>query len=467
VIINEVTGLQFHGGNEVSIRIGGLASGLPPNLVEQVIEAERTPIKQMQQQKTKIEDKVKLVTDLETKINDIGKSLTSVIGAKGFVDKKFNSSFPEIVSGTLDPEKAEPGEWTLEVLQLASKPSVVTGGFPDRDKTKMGVGYIKFETEQGEKEVYITENNSTLDKMAASINNANIGLRAVVVNDRSDKVDSYRLEISGLKTGEDNQVKFPTVYFLDGEKDFGFSGSIKAQNAKYKLDGHEFESAENLINDLIPGISLDLKKATPNQQVRLNVSENYEVISDKLKSFVDSYNAALGFIQGQHKLTPDKDGNPRLGPLGGDSMLRMTESRMRSIIQDLHETGSKYNRIIQLGVEFNRGGTLSLNQDKFRKILTSEPLEVVQFLRGDGINNGFITSMKKRLSILTDPGQGSVGLRKKTMQDRTAQIDRKIENKEKALVKREEQLRRQFSKMEETISKIQTQGASAQMGGVK
>ncbi|MEQ1722181.1 MAG: flagellar filament capping protein FliD [Pseudobdellovibrio sp.] len=451
----------------MSIRIGGLASGLPPNLVDQVIEAERTPIKQMQEQKTKVEDKVKLVTDLETKINDIGKSLTSVIGAKGFVDKKFNSSFPEIVGGTLDPEKAEPGEWTLEVLQLASKPSVVTGGFPDRDKTTMGVGYIKFDTEQGEKEVYINENNSTLDKIASSINNAGIGVRAVVVNDRSDKEDSYRLEIAGLKTGDDNQIKFPTVYFLDGEKDFTFSGSNKAQNAKYKLDGHEFESAENMINDLIPGVTLDLKKATPNQPIRLNISENYDIISDKVKSFVDSYNAALGFIQGQNKLTQDKNGNPRLGPLGGDSMLRMTESRMRSVIQDLQNTGSKYNRIIQMGVEFNRNGTLNFNQDKFRKILTSEPLEVVQFLRGDGANTGFITSMKRRLGILTDPSQGTVGLRKKSMQDRTIQIDKKIENKEKTLARREDQLRKQFARMEETMSKIQSQGASAQMGGVK
>lgn len=450
---------------EVSIRIGGLASGLPPNLVDQVIEAERMPVKQMQDQKAKIEDKVKLVTDLETKINDIGKSLTSVIGAKGFVDKKFNSSFPDILGGTLDPERAEPGEWTVEVLQLAGKPSVVTGGFPDKDKTTMGVGYIKFDTQDGEKEVYISEDNSTLEKIASSINNAGIGIRAVIVNDRSDKEDSYRLEIAGLKTGDDNEVKFPTVYFLDGQKDFTFSANMKAQNAKYKLDGHEFEATENMITDLIPGVTIDLKKAQPGQQIRLNISENYDVISEKVKSFVDSYNAALGFIQGQNKLTQDKNGNPRLGPLGGDSMLRMTESRMRGIIQDLQDTNSKYNRIIQLGVEFNRNGTLNFNQDKFRKILTAEPLEVVEFLRGDGANTGFITNMKKRLNNLTDPSAGTVGVRKKSMQDRTQQIDRRIENKEKSLSRREDQLRKQFAKMEETMSKIQAQGSAAAING--
>lgn len=444
-----------------------MASGLPPNLVDQVIEAERAPIKQMQDQKAKIEDKVKLVTDLETKINDISKNLQAVISAKGFVDKKFNSSFPDIVSGTLDPNLADSGEWNLEVLQLAGKPSVVTGGFPDKDKTTMGVGYIKFDTANGEKEVYIDEDNSTLEKIAASINAANIGIRAVIVNDRSDKEDSYRLEIAGLKTGDDNQVKFPTVYFLDGKSDFTFTGSNKAINAKFKLDGHEFEAAENVITDLIPGVTLDLKKANPNQPIRINITENYDVISEKIKSFVDSYNAALGFVQGQNKLSNDKNGNPRLGPLGGDSMLRMTESRLRSIIQDVQSTGSKYNRVIQLGVEFNRNGTLNFNTDKFTKIVTSEPQEVIEFLRGDLVNTGFITNMKKKLGTITDPQTGPVSNRKKSMQTQSSQIDKRIDQKERSLSKREDQLRNQFAKMEEAMSKIQAQGSAAQgsLGG--
>lgn len=446
----------------MSIRLSGLASGLPPNLIDQVIEAERMPIKQMEGKKAGIEDKVKLVTDLETKINDISKNLGNVVGARGFTDRKLESSFPDIINGTLDPNVAETGEWTLEVTQLAGKPSVVTNGFPDKDQTTMGVGYIKFDTEEGEKEVYITEDNSTLEKIAATINRSGTGVRAMVVNDRSDKEDSYRLEIAGLKTGDDNQIHFPTVYMLDGNRDFQFTGTTKAQNAKYKLDGHEFEATENKISDLIPGVVLDLKKAKVGEPVTLKVTENFEVVSDKLKNFVDSYNAALAFIQNQHKLTPDKEGNPRLGPLGGDSMLRMTESRLRSIIQDPQRTNSKFKRILELGVEFNRNGTLNLNQDKFNKIVTENPKEVMEFLRGDFVSTGFVTSMKQRLGSIVDPQSGPVTTRKKSMQDSMAQIDRRIENKERSLAKREEQLRQQFAKMEEAMAKIKSQGASAQ-----
>lgn len=109
-----------------SIRISGLNSGLPPNLVDQVIEAERAPVKKMQEDKTKIEDKVKLVTDFETKVNDITKNLNTLMGRKGFVDKKLDSNLPDVVNGTLDPDIAEAGNWNLEVVQLASKASVVS-----------------------------------------------------------------------------------------------------------------------------------------------------------------------------------------------------------------------------------------------------------------------------------------------------------------------------------------------------
>ena len=160
-----------------------------------------------------------------------------------------------------------------------------------------------------------------------------------------------------------------------------------------------------------------------------------------------------------------KNGLQRLGPLGGDSMLRMTQGRMQSIIQDVQITESDIKRIIELGVEFNRAGTLAFNQDKFKKILTENPKRVVQFLRGNLVDVGFIPNLTNKLKSLTVQGTGVISSRKKNFQDRANQVDQRIDRKEKSLEKREEQLRRQFSKMEETMSKINSQaGALGGMG---
>lgn len=446
------------------IRISGLSGGLPPNLVDQVIEAERMPLKKMETDKAKIQDKVKLVTEFETKINDILKNLNSIIGARGFSDMKFMSGFPDIVDGTVDPAIAESGDWTLEVLQLATKPSIVSNGAPDKDKSSVGVGYIKFDTPEGTQEVYIDAENSTLEKVAAKINESDVGVKATVINDRKDSVDSYRLQLSGAKTGNDNAVEFPTVYMVDGDFDFEFAEQLAAKNARYKLNGHEFEAAGNRITDAIPGVTLDLKQARENTPVKITVTENFDVIGEKVKTFVDAYNGALQFIQGQNKLTETKDGLQRLGPLGGDSMLRMTEGRLRSIIQDVQETNSSYERIIELGIEFNRNGTLDYKADTFKKAVAEDPRDVIEFLRGDLLNTGFITNMRKRVREITDPSTGAVGTRKTSMQRQVTNIDQKIDRKEKQLEKREESLRRQFSKMEEAMQKMNSQGAAIGKG---
>ncbi|MGZ3691730.1 MAG: flagellar filament capping protein FliD, partial [Pseudobdellovibrio sp.] len=157
----------------------------------------------------------------------------------------------------------------------------------------------------------------------------------------------------------------------------------------------------------------------------------------------------------------------RLGPLGGDSMLRMTQSRLREIIQDGQATDSKFAHINELGIQFNRNGTLDFNQDKFAKIVAADPKEVIEFLRGDLVNSGFVTNMKKKLEQLTSAPNGVVTNRKKSMETQVTDIDKKIDRKEKYLEKREEQLRNQFAKMEQAMSQVQAQGAGLNAIGGK
>lgn len=148
------------------VRITGMASGLPPNIVEQIMEAERIPVKQMEVGKAKEDDKLKLVGDLETRMNDVTKNLSELVGTKGFTDMKMTSGDPSIVDGVADPSASTSGSWALEVLQLAQKPGSVSNGFPDKDKSQMGVGYLKFKTQEGVKEVYINGENNTLENVS-------------------------------------------------------------------------------------------------------------------------------------------------------------------------------------------------------------------------------------------------------------------------------------------------------------
>lgn len=444
-----------------AIRFSGMASGLPANIVDQIMEAERMPVKTMEATKTKEDDKMKLVTDLETKINDITKNISELVGTRGFNSNKLVSADPTIIDGLIDPETAVTGEWQIEVTQLAQKPGAVSNGFPDKDQTQVGVGYLRFKTNEGRKDVYLNGNNNTLEGVAKAINTANLGLRAIILNDRVDKENPFKLLVTGLQTGNDSQVEFPTVYMLDGDQDVSFEQSRPAQNAKVKIDGFEVEVPENKINDLIPGITLDLKQAAPGRQVRINVKEDTEVISGKIKSFVDAYNGALGFIQGQHKLQKNSEGKQRLGPLGGDGLIRSIESTLRGVILNpQHGVSGPVKRLGDLGIEFNRNGTLNFNAEKFSKTLSANPQAVAQFFRGDGVSVGFIPTVNRQVGSLVNSTSGSLGNRKRGIQQKIDSINKRIDSKEQQLTRREETLRRQFSELESKMSKLNAQGAA-------
>ncbi len=452
----------------MSINFSGMGgSGLPANIVDQLMQAERIPIKNMEIGKGKRESKLSLVKDFETKVKGIVTSLGDIGDRNGFKDLKLNTSNEKVLTGSPTPGETPTGEWNIEVAQLAKKAAAITNGFPDMDKTKAGVGYIRFLTKEGdEKEIYISENGSTLQKMAETINRSGMGVKASIVNDRDDLESPYRLIISGSEMGSENNLGFPNLYFLDGEHDLYFDQNKEAENGTIIVDGFPIGIADNKIENFIPGVTLDIGHSAPGDPVTISVTENYEAIEAKLDGFVNSVNAILSFIQQQNNLNKDSDTSRTLG---GDSLLSNVQRKLTQIIQGrVIGTGSKIKRMHELGVEFNRNGTLDFKKEKFNNLLKSNPQDVLDFVVGDGFKVGFFAKIKSEMKSFTDPGFGSISSRKKSMERQVRDIDKSIERREKRLVTKEQMLRDKFGKLEESLAKIKNQGAAfggANFGG--
>lgn len=439
-----------------SVTIGGLGSGLPPNLVDQLVEAERQPIKNLENKKAKIETKLDLVSDLEAKLQAIGTSIGTLASSKGFSDIKLESGDPNVIQGTVDPNAAPKGSWNIEVVQLAQKAAAITNGFPDKDKSEIGVGYFKFHTPDGDREVYVGGDNNTLEGAASAINAAGIGVKASVINDRKDADNPYKLMISGDSVGGDNRIEYPTLYFLDGDQDLYFDDEREAKNGVVKVDGFDFEIGDNVLKDLIPGVTLDLKQASPGKTVNVTVKENREAVSTKVTEFVKALNDTLGFLQAQSRMDANTNTEKTLG---GDSIVRSTENRLRQLIQNpQYGVAGSINRLSQLGIEFTRDGILKLDQDKFNNVLSQTPDDVRKFFAGDGLNVGFIPAIRREISAVTNQSFGQVAMRKKSLQANIKRIDENIINKERQLTRREDQLRAKFAKLEQTMSQLKSQG---------
>jgi len=442
-----------------AISMGSMASGLPKDIVQRLVDAEREPIRKLESRKKDEESKLQLVQSLSTKVSDITASLKDLTRFRNFRDLMAVNSRPEICDVTVDKSLAEPGSYQIEVVQLAGQSSMMSNGFEDPDDTQIGAGYFSYELPDGEtKEVYIDPDNSTLQGIAKSINSQrDLDLTAIVVNDGTGSDTPWRLIVNHKKTGENNDAEFPNFYFVDGDEDFYMDQERIAQNSKVKVNGFEVEFEGNKITTLLPGVTLDLKDAAPGKEFSLKIQEDTKSIKGKVEAMVAKLNEVLGFIQDQNKL--DKDSNTR-NTLGGDVTLQTLEYKVRNLVITPVMTEFGGVRMADLGVQFNRAGRLDFSGDKFEKAMTESFDAVSQFFIGiEEGGDGFATRLEGTVRGMTRD-DGVVHSRVDGIKRRIQDIDRQIEMKERQIEKTEQTLKEKFARLEGTIANLKSQQAS-------
>lgn len=442
-----------------SVSLGPIASGLPKDLVQRLVEAEREPIRQLETRKSHEESKLKLVQELAGKVDNIGATLKDLTRYRSFRDLMAVNGRPEIMDVSLDKTVAEPGAYQIEVVQMAGRSSMMSNGLPDADETEIGAGYFSYELPNGEvKEVYVDPENSTLNGIAKLINSQkDLDLNAIVVDDGVGAENPFRLIVTHNRTGEVNDAEFPTFYFLDGDDDFFLDKERMAQNSLIKVNGFEVEFEGNKISTLLPGVTIDLKEAAPGKEFTLNIQEDNKSIRGKVEALVEKLNEVLGFVQNQNKL--DKDSDTRT-TLGGDITLQTLEYKIRQLVQTPLETEYGGVRMADLGVVFNRQGLLDFNGDKLERILNEKFGAVSQFFVGiEDAGDGFANRMDATVRSLTRQ-EGVVRSRVDGIERRIRDIDKQIENKERQIGITERTLKEKFSKLESTMAKLKAQQAS-------
>lgn len=446
----------------MGISFGSINTGLPKDIVKQIMQAEKIPVKKMEERKGKIEDKKKLVSELNKLMGDLKGKILQNGNARSLKELKVDTN-NDYVGVTVDKNIANPSNYQFEVVQLAQKSSAMSSGFPDRDNAYTGVGYIQYSLPDGtNKEIYVDSENATLDGIAKLINkDSENGMHATVINDGSGTDEPWRLVISLDDLGDGNRASFPYFYFVDGEYDLYLEKERPAQDAKIKLDGFEIEVPENKVKDVIPGVTIDLKKARPGEEFSINIGDDKDAVTGKIGDFVESINSVLTFIKQQNNLDENTDTSRTLG---GDILLQTIEGRIRSIVFKDVETSQGYKRVGDIGLAFQRDGSLKLDQDKFDKVL-AENYSIVSevltgFFRPDGTKStGFIDNLGEFVNSAIRFPNGIITNRQKGLDSKIDQIDRRIEQRNRMLEQKEKNLKDKFARLEGQISRIQSQSA--------
>jgi flagellar hook-associated protein 2 len=444
----------------VGLRFDAVGGGQFKQAVQQIIEAESQPIKALEKRKGKEDTRLKLFQDFKTKFQALDKSINEISTFQKLRELKVDlGEGASIMSVTVDKERAEPGQYTLQIDEIAARTSTISNGFESADEPVLGMGFITLNQANGDTlELYVEEKKSSLRGISSIINREpGSPVRASVIKDAADSDEPYKLLITAKKDGAQQQVDFPEFYFMDGSADLYIDDDKEAQNALITIDGFEVELESNDANDFLPGVNFHLKQAKPDQPFTLTISEDFPKISGKVKGLVDQLNQVLQFIYKQNAVDGTSDTSTTFA---GDGSLQSLEYGLRNMIHrafpaESPNTGEiSFVNLSQIGVEFEKTGQLTFKEEKFNKAIEKDFDIIAQAITGPV---GFASQMRQIFSNYTQTGGGVLNIKEQGIRSRIKQIDDQIDQKTRLLERKKQDVVDKFARLQGSLGQMQRQ----------
>jgi flagellar hook-associated protein 2 len=392
----------------------GLGSGVLTNdLVEKIVGAEREASdKRLDRDEEILDARITAYGEIKSLASTL-QSATSALSLPSTAGSTTASSSDEAILTTEASILAEPGTYSVEVLNTAKAHSVVTDAYSSIDEI-IGTGEIQItfgaitydggggflsqdvDPTKGGPPITIDDSNKTLSGIREAINNADIGAKASIINDGS----GYRLVISSEDTGEQNAMRIMTlddggavattglssIAYNEVQNGVGtMSETAKGEDALLKANGLTITRESNSIDEVVPGVTLNLLSADVGKPISIVVAPDTAGVQEKIQDFVTAYNDFKKFSDELTSYNADTD---QAGLLLGDSTLRGIQSQIRSMISQPIEglTGTKYRSLTELGVNTDRTNDFLLEFDPavFSKAMKEERESIVSILAKSG-----------------------------------------------------------------------------------
>ena len=441
------------------IRMSGLVPGVDAKLVEQLVEVEKQPIIMAKKRKEKVVSEKKEFEKLQGLVNDFDKTVGGLKTKSDFNKLKIDSSHPDIIDGVVSKD-ALVGAYEFEVRGLARADKELAIGFPDKDKTEVGFGFIMVERKDKGDEVELSiDPGSTLQDVARKINEAELGVKAMVINTKYTP-DSYRLLVVSEQSGEEARILIdPDTTFLE------FKEQVVGTNLDVLFEDVPVTNTENKLDELLEGVVFNIKRSEPGTRVSVNIVHDLDKTIEGIKAFIDKYNSISTYIHDQYLIDPDT--KKAKGLLAADGSVKQIMRTLQGALQNSVQQ-SKFNNLADIGITTDpKTGNLKMDEAKVRSSLAENYDEVAKLFVRDKEGKGLAESMAQVIRGFRDPGAGVLRSRLRGLDTIIQNQDKDIESRERTLESKEASIRRRFSALEGQMANLQSQGSflSQRFGG--
>lgn len=349
--------------------------------------------------------------------------------------------------------------------------------------------------------------DTTVNQLMAMINeNDEVGVKASYI------AGTNQFSLTATETGSGRKIE------LGGMAENIF-GSTNADNNRDGQDAQILVSYGNGVETTVTSStnSFDLEGLTVtvsgtfgfnsdgtvdrSQNVTFSAAADADAVTERVKKFVEDYNALVKEINSQITTKPDSSYAPltdaqkeemddksienwekkaKQGLLFGDTTLRDLSSSIQGVLTDLMGSGVSYDDLEKIGItisdDYTDGGTLSFDETKFKSAMTSDPDLVSNIFTGGGeVKKGLIsivedtlTPYATRWSYKNGGSYGSLieeaGSEKISLSLTNNQIYTQLQEMQDAIDRLNDQLKTeqdryisQFTQMETLISQMNSQ----------
>ena len=354
---------------------------------------------------------------------------------------------------------ASPGQYQLQVQQLAQAEQRVSQGFSDATAS-LGTGTVKISLGAATfSPITLDSTNNTLQGLSDAINAAGLTVKASIINDGSDS-NAYHLLLTSTKTGASRTIGFEAD-LAGGEGIPAFTVLQEATDAKVVIGNPDnpnttkmtITSNTNTLSNAIPGVTLQLLQESTSP-VYVNVQDDSAGAQAMISGFISNYNAAADFL----KTNTAYDVTARQGGiLQGDYTAVNVQNQLADMVIS-HSGKGTFNGLSDIGVTLGTDGHLSISDSAALTTALQTNWDAVSTMFTDS-KDGLATRLSAAIDNLTS-SNGSLALRQANLEAEHDSYEASITRQTALVAAQAQNFRNQFLAMEQALARFQGQSTA-------
>lgn len=426
-----------------TISAAGIGSGLEiESIITSLMDLERIPLVTLQAKAGDLLTQVSAYGTLRSALATFQDSASALASTDSFNFFTAASGDETAYTVTADNDAAT-GSYSISVDNLAATHKLGSATSVATSSTLIGNAGDQMTITIGTESFTLDIGARSLSSIQDLINDAtdNVGVSAGIVQESDSSV---HLVLTSENTGLANQISVGFTDSLGGAivDPLGMAQIQAADDAQITIDNtYVISRSSNTISDAIEGVTFELQAVSASAS-QMSVSRDTNAISSAVSGLVESYNALLTSFR-----------EMRNGELSGDSTLRLIENQLRNVMGGRAGVDGVFKYASQIGITFERDGTLSFDSAELNSALETDRGAVVDLFTNDSQGLAFhMDSLVENMLSST----GLIHAREDGINARVDNANEQIDRLEYRLTKIEERYRAQYTALDTLLGTLQS-----------